>query len=199
LFENNIPPLQVQKHQRELELIIQECILNAVRESIPIENILRAYMDETLEEEIIEEVKEEKIASVVEPPKPQVTQHIVEENVPKNNVIVPEEPVIIEQQTQQISTLKFNDVDNAIDSNNKEEFINAPKSIERLEEISAFRNNQRKLENDDDEDDDNEKLNISGQDMNLDDLVDVINFDRSSESAENSIPDLLFDDIEILN
>jgi hypothetical protein len=199
LFEINIPPLQVQKHQRELELIIQECILNAVRESIPIENILRAYMDETLEEEIIEEVKEEKIASVVEPPKPQVTQHIVEEQVPKNNVIVSEVPDMMEQKIQSMSTLKFNDVDNAIDSNNKEEFINAPKTIERLEEISAFRNNQRKLENDDDEDDDNEKLNISGQDMNLDDLVDVINFDRSSESAENSIPDLLFDDIEILN
>ena len=46
LFEKNIAPLQVQKHNRELELIIKECIMNSVRESIPVENILRAYMDE---------------------------------------------------------------------------------------------------------------------------------------------------------
>ena len=30
LFERNIPPLQIQKHNRELEVIIKECILNTV-------------------------------------------------------------------------------------------------------------------------------------------------------------------------
>jgi hypothetical protein len=47
LFEKGIPPLQIQKHNRELELIIKECILNTVRETMPVEAILRAYMDET--------------------------------------------------------------------------------------------------------------------------------------------------------
>jgi len=61
LFELNIPPLQTQKHGRELEIIVQECILNAIRESIPVESILRAYMDETTEEDYIEEVKEQVI------------------------------------------------------------------------------------------------------------------------------------------
>jgi hypothetical protein len=61
LFELNIQPLQTQKHARELEIIIQECILNAIRESIPVESILRAYMDETTEEDCIEEVKEQVI------------------------------------------------------------------------------------------------------------------------------------------
>jgi hypothetical protein len=55
LFETNIPPLQTQKNHRELEVIIQECILNAVRESIPIDMILRAYLDETTEDDVIEE------------------------------------------------------------------------------------------------------------------------------------------------
>ena len=36
LFEIDIPPLQIQKNHRELEIIVQECILNAVRESIPV-------------------------------------------------------------------------------------------------------------------------------------------------------------------
>ena len=55
LFETNIEPLNHQKNMRECETICKECILNAVRESMPVEKILRAYMDETTEEEIVEE------------------------------------------------------------------------------------------------------------------------------------------------
>ena len=33
LFEKNIKPLQTQKNNRELELLIKECILNSIRES----------------------------------------------------------------------------------------------------------------------------------------------------------------------
>ena len=57
LFETDIPSLQVQKNNRELETIIRECIMNTVRESVPTEKILRAYMDETVEEDV--ETKEE--------------------------------------------------------------------------------------------------------------------------------------------
>ena len=52
LFEINIPPLQVQKNNREIELIINDCILEAVRESIPVDAILKAYLDETIEENV---------------------------------------------------------------------------------------------------------------------------------------------------
>ena len=59
LFEKNIKPLQTQKNNRELELLIKECILNSIRESIPIEHILQMYLDETLETDVeIEEKKE---------------------------------------------------------------------------------------------------------------------------------------------
>ena len=51
LFEINIPPLQIQKHNRELEMIIKECILNTIRENIPVDSLLRAYMDETEEQD----------------------------------------------------------------------------------------------------------------------------------------------------
>ena len=65
LFETDIPPLTQQKNVRECETICKECILNTVRESMPVEKILRAYMDETTEEEVVEEeviepVKEEE-------------------------------------------------------------------------------------------------------------------------------------------
>ncbi len=150
LFELNIPHLQIQKHNRELEIIIQEAILNTVRESIPVESILRAYMDETVEEDVVEEIKEQ----LVEPP-----------------------PLVKEELSEVIkeggSTLKFNDIDSVMTDQGKEEQVTAPKTIERLEEISALRNMQRKME---EQDDDDEKLNLSNEEVSLDDLdIHVIN------------------------
>ena len=52
LFELNCTPLQKQKNNRELEIIIKECIINTVRESIPIDRILLAYMGEEMNEEV---------------------------------------------------------------------------------------------------------------------------------------------------
>ena len=170
LFEINIPPLQIQKHNRELEIIIQECILNTLRESIPVEAILKAYMDETVEEDVIEDIKEE----------------IITEPLVKNN------PEQTGGQNQNQSKLTFNNLDFAKDNNNNITTINAPKSIERLEEISEIRNNQRKLESEDD--DEPVKLNISEQNISLDNLdVHVID-----EPKIELFPDLLLDDIEVL-
>jgi hypothetical protein len=62
LFEQNIYPLQKQKNMRELEIIVKECILDVIRDNMPIETILKSYLDETIEnsvEEIREEIKEE--------------------------------------------------------------------------------------------------------------------------------------------
>jgi hypothetical protein len=181
----------MQKQHRELELIIQECILNAVRESIPIESILRAYMDETVEEEVIEEIKEQKITEAIKP-KQHISEHISEsKSVAVAAAIDTTPPSQLE--TQFKSSLKFDDVDRRIDTNNREDTINAPKNFERLEEISNLRNIQRRLENEED-DDDSDKIRISDQNVSLNDF-DVHNID---EPIQNMIPDLLFDDIEIL-
>jgi len=45
-------------------LIVQECILNTIRDSIPTEAIIRAYMDEAVEQE------EEVIIENIEPEEP---------------------------------------------------------------------------------------------------------------------------------
>ena len=59
LFEKDIMPLQIQKNNRELEIIVKECLLNTIRESIPVENILKIYLDETLETDVqVEETRE---------------------------------------------------------------------------------------------------------------------------------------------
>jgi len=65
LFEKDILPLNYQKNMREAELMCQESILNVIRENMPVENILRAYIDETVDEEIIEETIEKTVDEAV--------------------------------------------------------------------------------------------------------------------------------------
>ena len=175
LFEINIMPLQTQRHNRELETIVQECILNAVRESIPIEHILKAYMDETVEEDVIEEIKEQ----------------LVEKSEALN--ARGETTFIDEKEGKEVKEgIKFNDVDQAVNDKGKEELISAPKTIERLEEISNLRNIQRKI--DEEGSDDDEKLTIS------DELVDLNSLDVHviGEKRLELEPNFLLDDIEVL-
>ena len=58
LYEKQITPLQFQKNMREAEIMCKESIVEVIRDSVPVEKILRAYIDETVDEEIIEETKE---------------------------------------------------------------------------------------------------------------------------------------------
>ncbi len=179
LFEINIPPLQTQKYQRELEIIVQECILNTIRESIPVETILKAYMDETIEEEVIEEIKEQ----LIEPaplPSP----------LPTCETITP-----YSASMESSSRLKFDDTDHYLDTNNNKSSANAPKTIDRLEEISNIRANQRRIEHkNENENEDDERITISNNEISLDNLdIQHISLDI------DELPDLLKDEIETLN
>ena len=185
LFELGIQPLQIQKNHRELEIMVQECILNTVRESIPVEAILKAYMDETVEEDVTEHVTEQ----MIEEPVPINQNQNQNSNLDGGNTIVTSQPIA------HTSSLSFDNIDYTMDESGNNHQVDAPKTIERLEEISEQRNQQRKLETDDDEDDyQNERLKITNEN------VDLTNLDiHHIEPAElNLIPDLLIDDIEIL-
>jgi len=201
LFETNIPPLQVQKHFRELEIIVQECILNTVRDSIPVESILQAYMDQTVEEDVVEEIKEQIIE---QPTKKEEETQIIKEGGSTEEKIESTLPVSEDSQPKTLETtfietekpssrLSFNDTDYTVDEHNNEVSIEAPKDFDRLEQISVERNAQRKLESDDDGDG-NSRLKIMDEDVQLGNL-DVHNIE---EPEMNLIPDLLLDDIEVL-
>ena len=129
-------------------------------------------MDETVEEDVVEEIKEQIIEN------PQETKAETKA----------ETQAIFEGKEGNIS-LKFNDMDSVM-TNNGEELINAPKTIERLEEISTLRNMQRKME----EEEEDEKLKISDEEVSLDNLdIHIIN-----PPEVRLEPDLLLDEIEIL-
>lgn len=61
LFEKDVMPLTYQKNMREAEIICRECVLKVIRDSMPIEQILRAYMDESVHDEIVEETLEKQV------------------------------------------------------------------------------------------------------------------------------------------
>ena len=193
LFEIGIPALQMQKNQREMEIIVQECILNTIRDTIPIESILKAYMEETVEEEIIPIVQAPAPVQPVQPVQsvqPPVHMDIKEvEQVKEEVKVVPvvEEHISLPSVGDYIPSLKFNDNDMAIYSDNKEEVISAPKTIERLEEISDARYLQRKMEAEEEEDED--RIKISDQSVNIMDCVDL----NAPDATSSAIPDLVLD------
>jgi hypothetical protein len=205
LFEKFIPPLQIQKNNRELEIIINECILNTIRENIPVDNILRVYLDETIEEEIEEDVKEEVIMKAL--PENIKEEETIKENLyitkddeadktdidvsrlPKEDVKMPEIDNLDNSEDEN-QLLSFNNTDFVKDSNDVEHNIVAPKDIDTLEKISEIRNHQRKEDEGDDSDD--EKLQISNEEIKLDDL-DIHSLNEPSlQLKDNGL------DIEIL-
>ena len=180
LFEKNISPLQTQKNGRELEMIIQESILTTIRESIPTESIIRAYMDESVEQE--EEVFIENIQE------PLVTKD--EEKTDEDNIkmekeeeaeVVPVTPSIKNIDDEKVVTkLTFNDLDSAITTDNMQEMIEAPKTLERLEDISVARSLERKIAEDEESDDD-DRIKIHT------DTMDLTGFDVLDEPKEPKI------------
>ena len=122
LFQIDVSPLEQQKNNREIELIVQSCIMNTIRDNIPIDQLLRQYIDETQEVEVetVEKVVEEPVKQIVEEPPstsindapPVTSQSIVEPQTPKvlsvdvnsddPDKLVPQEPSL---------NVSFNEVD----------------------------------------------------------------------------------------
>ena len=197
LFEKKISDLQVQKNNRELEILIQESILTAIRESIPTEAIIRAYLDESVEEEeqvIIENIQEEpekkmeemktednhksasetessltttELSSSKSDPEPFKNP---EDNIPE---VVPSIQNIDDDKV--VTRLSFNDMDSISDGTQKP----APKDLDRLEQISIERNLQRKqeyMEDDEEEDAPKERIKINMDEnvsLGIDDVFDL--------------------------
>jgi hypothetical protein len=187
LFEKNIAPLQIQKHNRELEIIIKECIMNSVRDSIPVDTILRAYMDETEEQDV--EVNEVEEQIPIEPePEPAPAPASVHANATAPEPTLKIEPIKEEDTSQ--TRLSFSDIDKAIDTTGVETSIDAPKNIDRLEHLALSKAAQAQDSDGDDEDD--ERLKI-GDNITLE-VSDINDLNRPM----NILPPPILDDIEIL-
>jgi len=184
LFDADAAPLQIQKHNRELELIVRECIMETIRESMPVEDILRAYLAETEEEET--EVREEVIEKPApEEPEPKAADTGAGEAAngsDSNERSSSSDQDADEQKSSEITVdtaqelphLSFSDVDKAMTSQGVEVDIEAPKTVERLEQIAQEAHAKRKAE--EEEDDDDMPLRI-GEEVRLE-LADVSDLGR---------------------
>ena len=194
LFEKSISSLAIQKNMRELEIIVQECILTSIRDSIPTEEIIRAYMDESVEHEeevIIENIDEPVLSTPEESNLEKSEQESAEQSETQPQPDEYERPAIVPaisdlNDEPVLTRLKFNDYDSVYDENNKIDTISAPKTIERLEEISNERAIQRKLEEEEDLDD---RIKIHTDSIPLDGFEDL---ERGNDYVS-------LDDIEELN
>lgn len=191
LFDKSASALAQQKNNREFEKIIEECILKTIRDSIPTEAIVRAYLDESVEQE--EEIVEEKIEEPDEPVENPLEKPLGTAREPygsldkepgsiKEEIKIPETvPAIVSVDDKPIvSRLTFDDNDHVLHEAGHVEKVNAPKTIERLEEISVSRNLQRKLE---EAEEDEDRLKIDGDDIMID--LGFTDLDGSSTGGGN--------------
>jgi hypothetical protein len=206
LFEKNknISPLQIQKNNREIDLIIRECILITIRDSIPTEQIVRAYLDESVEHEeeiIIENLKEEPFVDNSE-------NNIDNNEEPAKTEPLPPPPTIVptisnvDDNDEPTTTIKFNDIDYVVDDKGSESTQNAPKNLERLEEISMSNSIKRKLEEEENDiDSDNDKIKIHDDNVYLGNIevFDINNLDKESPVEINKKNDIPLLDVEELN
>lgn len=135
LYDINVMPLEKQKYKKEIELIVKDEIVNVVRSSMPIESILKAYLDETteqydeleeseLEKELVlqakeKELKQTELQNIQSEIKPKVASTIDETKTTKeesvtasisdNATIVspkPLEPNVMKSNTESMSEVK---------------------------------------------------------------------------------------------
>jgi len=156
LFETDVQPLVFQKNRAAFNKLIRAAILDAVRGSIPVENLLRAYLDESTDL-LKEEVKAEKpvdkpveVEEVIkEPPMTQVDIGPIEIMEPievTNTFKVEKDPVLDIIEVAKEPTIRFLDKDSAISVAGIPEIIHAPKDDQTLSRIAEERAAERKAQ-----------------------------------------------------
>ena len=164
LFDKHATAIIQQRNNREFEVIVEECILRTIRESIPTEAIVRAYLDVSVEQEeeevFLKDEDDKSTADKAAEDKPAEDKPVEEPEAPPS--VVPSITNIDDKPI--ITKLSFNDIDQALNEDGRVEEISAPKTEERLEDISRMRYEQRRAE---EEDDDNDRIKIS-DDVELD-------------------------------
>ena len=146
LFESNILPLNYQKNMREAELMCQESVLQVIRENMPVEKILRAYIDETVDEEIIEETIEKQVTELEKKKLEEELETVTKDDKNENSIKKSEDTVVIEKPNLEkekvvASALKTDSIINKTEKDdldtprehNIKLTIETPKAIENIE------------------------------------------------------------------
>ena len=224
LFEAELAPLDLQKNNRQLELFAQESILNTIRDTMPVESILRAYMDETEEEEvdIKEEIIEEEVQEEAVQKEAVQEEAVQKEAANEKSLPIASEPVTgapalgaplgvapmsdvnmimndtvletMQSIPSQTENISFSNTDKAQDTLGNETLVSAPKTIERLEQIALDGAQKRRDEEADDDDEDDDYE----ERITIGGNVNIDTLDINDMNAPSSRPPIVLDDIEFL-
>jgi hypothetical protein len=207
LFEMGISSLKSQRNSRELEIIIKECILQTVRETIPVEELLKLYMNESVENAIEVHEKEEIISQM-----PIIEKQVagsISEPTHMSAKQLAEEADTLSKIKAASSASSSSDALINTDSNSSGVSFNMDNNqVIPIENISSEIRNSSSNDydeydeddgdenNDDDEDDDNVKLSI-GDNVEL--SVDAFpNDDEDGGSDNEGNIDLKIEDIPVI-
>lgn len=121
LFEKNIMPLDYQKNMRECEVLCRESILEVIRNSMPIEHILRAYMDETTYDDVLEETLEKQVTGEEAEDMLEEAKKNLEKKVDTNEVdVIKSEEKAVDETTIEVEKPKLvSNAENAETENNE--------------------------------------------------------------------------------
>ena len=178
LFDKYATAIVQQRNSREFEVIVEECILRTIRDSIPTETIVRAYLDVSIEQEEEEVISASATEGAAEGAATDGSGSTdgADKEVSTKTEDSAEPPSVVPSITNiddkpVITKLSFNDLDQALNNDGRVEEIVAPKTDERLDDISTMRYNQRRAEEEDDDDDrikisDDVDLDLGAMDLN---------------------------------
>ena len=204
LFEMGISSLKSQKNSRELEIIIKECILQTIRDTIPVEELLKLYMNETVEnavevherEEIIsqEPIIDKPVAGSISEPAHMSAKQLAEEaetlskiKAASNSATSSEASIDMGSSVSGTSGVSFN-----MDNNRVIPIENISSEL-RDDSSKDFDDDYEDDDDDDNEDDDNVKLNI-GDNVEL----SVDPFPSDDDDSDSNI-DLKIEDIPLID
>ena len=182
LFETDVQPLVFQKNRSAFNKLIRAAILDAVRGSIPVESLLRAYLDESTDL-VKEEAKQEPVAvaagggaapaqmDVIPLDIIDVTKDTTKDKKDKEKEIskIDKDLVLDIIDVVKEPTIRFQDKDNAISVSGIPEIMHAPKDVETLQKLSDRRYAERKSQDGGDN-----NLKISSETIDMDIPIEVL-------------------------
>jgi hypothetical protein len=191
LFQVDVSSLEQQKNNREFELIVQACIMNTIRDNIPIDVLLGQYIDETQEVDIERKekiIKKEELPPLEETQKTPEVQESKQEHKQEHKQETPSNDNVSFSENVE----KYDPVNNVsttipITSTYDQEQSKPTLNIENNVSLLDFDNLENVDENNNDKYDD---LSKDSHTLNIDDTPIQLSFDTFDDNQSELESDL---------
>lgn len=154
LFETGVSSLKLQRNARDLEVLIRECIVQTIRENIPVEELLKLYMTETIEDAIEVHEKDEIISQEPVEDQNKEGKEASAAAGRMTNPTLEESEKISKEEKEKLEMIKAASSSMSESSNSNSSNSNVSFNMDNNEVISIPGNENKHSSLDDDDDDD---------------------------------------------